>query len=78
MNPNINVSPSVPVAILVASIILSYFTKVAWWAIAGIIYFLVAFYAYELRNWLFNLGIILFIVAIIFGILAMNWSWNPF
>jgi len=49
--PNISVRLSPSLAIMIASVVLSYFTKVGWWSLAGLSFFLFAlFLEAEERN----------------------------
>lgn len=71
MTPNINVNLGASVFILIASVALSYFTHIGWWAFGGLAYLIYAKVQYEVLEWIFlGISILLFTVAIA----NMGWS----
>ncbi len=71
--PHIKITPSIPLVILVASIVFSYFTHIAWWALAGIFFSLSAL-TDQIKAGLSWFFLILFFIMLILGIIAMKWT----
>lgn len=73
--PNISVRLSPSLAVMIASVVLSYFTKVGWWSLAGLSFFLLAFFLeFEEMNAV-AFCLVLFIAFFVLGALYMSWVW---
>ncbi len=75
VTPKINANLSQPFAILAGSVVLSYFSHIGWWSLAGFFFVLGAFFNItghiRLGDICLALSGILFIIAVV----AMRWFW---
>jgi hypothetical protein len=74
MSPNVNLNLSTSLIILIGSIAFSYFTKIGWWSIGGICYFLFGRLSddeFVVAKWIaLSVSLIFFLIAIF----RMGWS----
>lgn len=73
--PNISVRLSPSLAIMIASVVLSYFTEVGWWSLAGLSFFLLAFFLEIDEMNAAAVCLALFMAFFVLGALYMSWVW---
>ncbi len=76
--PKINANLSQPFALFVGSIILSYFSHVGWWSLAGLSFVIGAYFSgfpSSIGLTLSRLFLIISGILFVFAIIVMRWFW---
>ena len=68
-----------PFAVLIGGLVFSYFANIGWWAASGFMLWIAAFFSDDKKyEPLFIFLVICFFLFLIFGIIAMGWSFSIF
>jgi hypothetical protein len=74
VSPNVRANISQPFAVLAGAIILSYFSHVGWWALAGLM-FLIGSYFSGFGLVIPRIFLIISCIFFVLALVAMKWVW---